>query len=360
MTIKRLIGSAPSQVSRNKDLGTMAFQDANNYIGLNAPTSFRNKIINGNFDIWQRATSFTLTSTAAYVSADRFSSSSGVNGVATFSRQTVDPSVDSAIAGVSKYYYRHNQTTANVSNGRLVQRVEGVHTLAGKTVTVSWYAKANKYIANAPGVYDIIVSQNFGSGGSPTAATSFTVKCPDLNTDWKRYSVTFTLPTIAGVTLGTNGDDHVEFQWRMPPNDTYIVDFAQVQVEEGTHATQFEVRPVAIELQMCKRYYQQITALIGTGLAADTIFCNPEFPVEMRVAPSIGLSQTTAGVNDKINFTSAGVGNFIASSGSVTVVGEVTSRNAFVKFTGYTGVTTQGVYLVNAVTGKLTLNAELL
>lgn len=28
MTIKRLIGSAPSQVSRNKDLGTMAWQDA--------------------------------------------------------------------------------------------------------------------------------------------------------------------------------------------------------------------------------------------------------------------------------------------------------------------------------------------
>ena len=28
MTIKRLLGSAPSQVSRNKDLGDMAFQDA--------------------------------------------------------------------------------------------------------------------------------------------------------------------------------------------------------------------------------------------------------------------------------------------------------------------------------------------
>lgn len=33
MTVKRLLGSAPSQVSRNRDLGTMAFQDVNNFKG---------------------------------------------------------------------------------------------------------------------------------------------------------------------------------------------------------------------------------------------------------------------------------------------------------------------------------------
>jgi hypothetical protein len=40
VTIKRLLGSAPSQVSRNKDLGKLAFQDIPSYngTGLPAPT----------------------------------------------------------------------------------------------------------------------------------------------------------------------------------------------------------------------------------------------------------------------------------------------------------------------------------
>jgi hypothetical protein len=39
MTIKRLLGSAPSQVSRNKDLGDLAFQDSS-AIGSNGTLGF--------------------------------------------------------------------------------------------------------------------------------------------------------------------------------------------------------------------------------------------------------------------------------------------------------------------------------
>lgn len=50
MTVKRLIGSAPSQVSRNRDLGTMAFQNKDGinidkaYIGTNANLLYNNPL----------------------------------------------------------------------------------------------------------------------------------------------------------------------------------------------------------------------------------------------------------------------------------------------------------------------------
>jgi hypothetical protein len=48
-------------------------------------------------------------------------------------------------------------------------------------------------------------------------------------------------------------------------NLVQTVDFASVQVEAGTVATPFEVRPYGVELALCQRYYY--TAYVDTVLA---------------------------------------------------------------------------------------------
>jgi hypothetical protein len=54
--------------------------------------------------------------------------------------------------------------------------------------------------------FSIGLRQSFGSGGSPSAAVDVNAVPITLTTTPTRYSVTFTLPSMAGKTLGTNGD----------------------------------------------------------------------------------------------------------------------------------------------------------
>ena len=84
------------------------------------------------------------------------------------------------------------------------QSIEDIRRLSGKTVTVSFWAKAN---AGAPKL-GLSLMQYFGTGGSPSAAIngngaqSFT-----LSTTWTRYTSTPIIsPSVAGKTMGSNGD----------------------------------------------------------------------------------------------------------------------------------------------------------
>ena len=48
--------------------------------------NFRNKLINGAMDVWQRGTSMTFSNTMGFT-GDRWIAATGTNGVATISRQ---------------------------------------------------------------------------------------------------------------------------------------------------------------------------------------------------------------------------------------------------------------------------------
>jgi hypothetical protein len=77
------------------------------------------------------------------------------------------------------------------------------------------------------------------------------------------------LPSITGKTLGTNGDDNVSFAFRAPSNAVGTWNIASIQVEAGSVATPFEVRPFATELALCQRYYEQSYAA-GTAPGTST------------------------------------------------------------------------------------------
>ena len=109
-----------------------------------APASsnmFRNKIINGNFDIWQRGTSQT---TSGWGSVDRWRLNLVSSGDATLSQQSFDVG-QTEVPGNPWYYVRVESTTNSSSEEKISirQSIEDVGTLAGQTATLSFWAKAD-------------------------------------------------------------------------------------------------------------------------------------------------------------------------------------------------------------------------
>lgn len=252
---------------------------------------FRNKIINGNFDIWQRDTSFSGIASEAY-HADRWNVAyNGSGGTRIITRENFDLG-QTLVPYEPTYFLRWNQSVAGTGAtfNFLRQKIESVRTFANKQITVSFYAKAASPIAIA--VYGL---QWYGSGGSPSSET-FTNYSTGLNvtTSWQKFTVNLTVPSIAGKTLGTNNDDRLEITFGLPLNTTFTFDIAQVQVEEGSVATPFEQRPIGMELQLCQRYYEKGEGYIS-GYAINGIqYANlVQFKATKRRVPNLSYSSTT-------------------------------------------------------------------
>jgi hypothetical protein len=251
---------------------------------------FRNAIINGNFDFWQRDTS--LAGTDNSYNADRWITSfSGSGSTRTVSRQTFTLG-QTDVPHNPKYFYRYNQSVAGSGStySNFEQRIEGVQTFAGQTVTLSFYAKAAAPVTISEG---IVATQSFGFGGSPSSAVYTFVSTWALTTSWVRHSYTFTLPSISGKTLGTSGTDYLGIAFNIPLNTTFTIDIASVQLELGSVATPFERRPFGTELALCHRYYfrtpdMAVGSRHGVGHATSTtaavVIVN--FPTAMRIAPT--------------------------------------------------------------------------
>lgn len=271
-------------------------------IGSNAVTpfaGFKNKIINGNFDFWQRGSSFSNPA-GGTLCADRWLLYyDGAGATRTLSRQAFTIG-QTDVPNEPVYFFRWNQSVAG-SGGTtniLTQRIEGVRTLAGQTITVSFYAKASSSVT----MPDIYYYQYFGTGGSPSSPVTASISTNiSLTTSWQKFAFTYIVPSISGKTLGSNNDDYTELcGFGLPRNATFTIDIAQVQIEAGSVATPFEMRPLQTELALCQRYFQAASTFIYAGSFARICYM---FPVPMRVAPT--LAGGGAGFN-ATNLTAAG------------------------------------------------------
>lgn len=267
---------------------------------VNTPFSFRNKIINGNFEVWQRG---FATHVAAGYYPDRWYVAGTISSW-QFTRGDLLVGSE-GLPGSPKYCLRGTVLVASsdpASYVNLTQHIENVATFSGKTVTISFYAKSTvsgKTIA-------VEVEQYFGTGGSPSAPVSVPVGQVALTTSWARYSLTVTLPSIAGKTLGTGNNDRLAlFFWLDAGANfstrtsgalakaTASVDFAAVQVEEGTVATPFEQRPIGLELSLCQRYYEKGTfRQIGYVPAGSFMGSSFSWKVTKRATPIVTGSAT--------------------------------------------------------------------
>ena len=259
--------------------------------------SFRNKIINGNFDYWQRQTSNTNVVTGQYV-ADRWINIKTGTPILNISQQLFTTG-QTAVPNEPTYFYRANTVSSTGSaNGMFIaQRVESARTLAGQTATLSFYAKADasKNVA-------VEFVQNFGTNGS-AEANGVNVTTFSLTSSWQQFKTTVTLPSISGKTVDTANANFLAVNFWLDAGSTFntrtnslgqqsgTFDFSQVQLEAGSVATPFEIRPLGTELALCQRYYQiyTIPADYSGSINVSQIYRGYSLPVAMRIYPTISV-----------------------------------------------------------------------
>jgi hypothetical protein len=314
----------------------------------------KNLVINGNFDIWQRGTTQTAN---GYGSADRWNFSN-VGSTKTVTRSAFTLG-QTDVPNAPAYYANINVTSASGASDYVknINKISNVALYAGKNVTLSFWAKANatKNIA-------VEFVQNFGSGGSPSAdVTGIGVEKFTLSTAWTKYTKTVALPSVSGKTLGTDGKDNFNVQIWLDAGSSFnsrtnslgnqsgIFDIAQVQVEEGLHATAFEMRPLAEELRLCNRYYQKSFALetapaqnagvTGAARCTSTVAgaaanYGPEiiFNGRMHGMPTVTLYNPSAANAQVRNLNTGADCSASAASG-------VTDRSFYLDYTGDAGGT---------------------
>jgi len=242
---------------------------------------FRNAIINGAMQVWQRGTIQTVS--GAY-GADRF----WMANAASASRSTDVP------AGFT-YSTKLTYSGVVMSIGQPIELPatgNSAPMVAGETVTLSFYAKVDS------GTENFSVSINFrDSKFSGTNQASFSAiggSGLTATTSWQRFEKTFTVPTVNG----TNNIAGLEIG--NIDRDFYITG---VQLEAGPVATPFERRPIGTELALCQRYFEIFSAnnryyaTVGTEVSNVPLFWTPK-----RATPT--LAQFAAGSASNLSSTS--------------------------------------------------------
>ena len=280
-----------------------------NGVAQSGYTGFKNYIINGNFDVWQRGTSQTVT---GYGSDDRYSNFN-VGSTKTHS-QVACSDTERALFNASKFSRTIVSSVAGASNvaGKL-QLIEDITKLDRKTVTISFWVKADAAKNIAIEFYQV-----FGIGGTPSSTLlGISPQLVAITSTWQKKTITVTLPSIAGKTLGTDGvhtsatgvifwfDAGSDLNSRAANlgQQSGTFDIAQVQLEEGSVATPFEQRPYGLELSLCQRYYEKSydrNTDIGTatliGAAQSSALTNwllsapaVKYNVRKRTSPTVTL-----------------------------------------------------------------------
>jgi hypothetical protein len=259
----------------------------------------KNKIINGDFRINQRA--FTSTTTTATYGFDRWVAAF-TDGTSTYSAQTFTLGA-APVAGYEGTNFARLVSTGQTINTSLTsisQKIESVRTFAGQTVTLSFWAKASTGTPNVAAS----IWQEFGTGGSATVQMGSKVA---ITSSWARYSVTIAVPSISGKTISATGNDNLRaflITSAGSTRDAYTgtlgiqsvtVDFWGVQVEAGSTASAFQTATGTIqgELAACQRYYYRTPTgialndvSVGGVSSSATLDAMVLAPVQLRGSPT--------------------------------------------------------------------------
>jgi hypothetical protein len=204
---------------------------------------FKNRIINGQMQIAQRATSATITAgstiAAGYSTVDRFYVyCTGANVTAA------------QVAGSGATRNRLQITgAASVTAVGIGQRIEALNSydMAGSTSTLSVDISNSLLTTVTWTAYYANTTDTFGTLASPTrtqiATGTFTV-----SSTLTRYNTQISIPAAA-----TTGIE-VVFTVGAQTSGTWVV--GNVMLEESSIATSFDYRPYGTELMLCQRFFE--------------------------------------------------------------------------------------------------------
>ena len=231
---------------------------------------FRNALINGDMRINQRVTSTNLASLTAVATAtpgswvvDRWNVyRPGFVAGASIGQGTgmVYADLPFSDAGITTHA-RVARTAANTATTAIYcdynMESQDSYRLVGKVVTLSFYYRTGTNFSDN----FLTATLHSGTGtDQPLRSgtfTSFATTAFAKSASWVRATVTGTVPTSAAqvclrfsyTPVGTAGNaDHF--------------DVTGVQLELGSVATPFEVRPFQVELATCQRYFEEVESSI--------------------------------------------------------------------------------------------------
>ena len=276
--------------------GAAAFEDA--YVNVSGDTmtgdltvpslnggplaGFRNRLVNGGFDIWQRSLDVTSTG-SGYKTADRwYIETKGVNTVSK--RIDIDDTTNNLKNEAPTAYGM--RLHANGSPLEVRQCIELGKTgaaqefLPGTQWFISWYSDLRNGSTNKDGTFiDCRVSfaDNSSDPGTNTELIS-----PLVNLGGRRWGFPITIQTTPPATATCLRIDLVT-------GNVNEFEFTGVQLEPGSVATPFEHRPIATELTLCQRYYFLATKVYAVaGERSGTKASFPySFPTSMRQVPTV-------------------------------------------------------------------------
>ena len=204
---------------------------------------FRNRAVNGNFEIWSNGTSLTVSDSLEVADGWYVSLEGGTGEIGTIIREAIDPSLNWADNNRYSLVWEEATSGSDYAKKSIWTTIGWVNDLAGKEITISFYA-----YAETDGDVTLNIIQYFGTGGTPTAdvTTSASITVTPSATA-ARYSATLTVPSISSATIGTNGDDALKFEVSFPLASDFLFKISGVQVEPGPNATPLERRPRKIE-----------------------------------------------------------------------------------------------------------------
>lgn len=304
------------------------------------PSGFKNFLINGDFKVWQRGTTFALTTSALYGSADRWAVKMNTVAAGVANQSTSVPTAQGFI-----YSLKIGRTAASALTNQitLAQPVETIDStlLAGRTVTLSFWAKCGADFSGTSSLLGVALITGTGTdqGAAGMMVGSWTGNAAPINTTdtlsttWQQFQHSGTLastvtelgPLFYYVPVGTAGAD----------DNVYITG---VQLEAAAAATAFDTRGFGFEANLCRRFYEKsfiyvtapaqsagVTSAYGVFLptGATGTFGSTVTLIPKRTAPTIttynpalanaNWRDTTNGADRVVTVGTAGQNSFLVT-----------------------------------------------
>jgi hypothetical protein len=317
----KLVGTDSDQVPTNADLVTQPYIKG------------QNLVVDGGFLVWEEGTSQTSTG----YGSDTMWKNNNVGSTKTHTRQTFTQG-QTDVPDNPRYYSRTVVSSVSGAGNYVIkeQSIEDVTVTAGKTVTLSFYAKAdgNKNIATE-------FRQNFGTGGTPsTSVDGIGVTTFNLTTTKQKFSVTVDMPSMAGKTLGTDGNHILDFFFWFDAGSNFdsrtnslgqqsgTFDISNVKLEIGDTSTDFGPVDEGATRQRVARYFERFAggaddnmlgAAAATTISSFAVFVNF---TKKRAIPAV----TTNGTGEALLEGLVVPGDFTGGAAKVS------NRTCYIRF----------------------------
>ena len=339
--------------------------------GMGFNTGRRNLIINGAMQVAQRGTDINGVANGGFCT-DRFKMriANTDNLVLNLDQSTDTPdgypnslklsvgTVESAIDADEFLQF------GQVIEGQNLQHLKW-GTSDAETLSLSFWVKSS-----VTGTYAIAVFQADGSSSPDRRYYSKTYTISSANT-WEYKTLTispntddaiandnteglrinWTLSTGSNYTSGSNDVWGSQTNWSVGHNASWITTSSAtffltgVQLEVGTNASDFEHRSFAEELELCKRYYQQIGSGYGKASSTSAFDCFVTFNPPMRANPTVSDNGTVIQIT---NITSADHNqSSVGCSDTDTGVTDGTYGGGRVRFSNFSGLTSGTTYAID-------------